>query len=185
MWSSSLFISLGYLQCKHPNAGNLLTGDGNEQTAKIESNGLQLNMERKSLTLLILKVKWLIYLYLSVLILKQLVLKRNLFIWLGYLKSKHPNAGILLTDDGNELNTSRLCREANLKQIVNMPTTKGGTSLNIIFTNMHEFYQRPNSLPPSWWQLPSYAFTKIRFKIISARIVFDLENCLIKLKTNK
>jgi len=71
----------------------------------------------------------------------------SLFISLGYLQCKHPNAGNLLTGDGNEQNTSRLCREANLKQIVNMPTKKGGTSLDIIFTNMHEFYQRPNSLP--------------------------------------
>jgi len=40
---------------------------------------------------------------------------------LNYLQSKHPNAGILLTGDGNELNTRHLCREANLKQILNIP----------------------------------------------------------------
>jgi len=41
-------------------------------------NFLQLNMESKSILLLILKVNWLIYLYQSILTLQQLILTRNL-----------------------------------------------------------------------------------------------------------
>ena len=43
---------------------------------------------------------------------------------LDYLQSKHPNAGILLIGDENELNTCHLCWETNLKQLINIPTPK-------------------------------------------------------------
>jgi hypothetical protein len=36
-----------------------------------------------------------------------------------------------------------------VKQIVEIPTTRGNTSLNVILTNMHNFYSPPSALPPS------------------------------------
>ena len=62
--------------------------------------------------------------------------------------SKFPNAGILLLGDANELKLEYLCRGLHLKQVVNIPTTKGGSSLDVICTNLHKFYSQPEALPP-------------------------------------
>jgi len=62
--------------------------------------------------------------------------------------SKFPNVGILLLGDTNELKLEYLCRGPHLKQVVYIPTTKGGSSLDVICTNLHKFYSQPEALPP-------------------------------------
>ena len=62
--------------------------------------------------------------------------------------SKFPNAGILLLGDVIELKLEYLCRGLHLKQVVNIPITKGGSSLDVICTNLHKFYFEPEALPP-------------------------------------
>ena len=37
---------------------------------------------------------------------------------------------------------------ASVKQIVKTPTTRGNTSLDVILTNMYNFYSRPSTLSP-------------------------------------
>ena len=60
--------------------------------------------------------------------------------------SRFPNAGILLLGDANELKLEYLCKGLSLKQVINIPTTKGCSSLDVICTNLHK--SQPEALPP-------------------------------------
>ena len=57
---------------------------------------------------------------------------------IDFVMTKYPNLGIFIAGDANE--PSRMCKDQKLKQIVDFPTTKGGTSLDVISTNLKTFY---------------------------------------------
>ena len=61
--------------------------------------------------------------------------------------AKYPHAGILLVGDFNRCSFSHLCQRFNLKQIVNQPT-RGNATLDLIITNLKDFYNSPHILPP-------------------------------------
>ena len=63
------------------------------------------------------------------------------------MESKYPNCGILVTDDFNRLDISGLLRHFRLKQIVKVHTRKDAT-LDLILTNMHEYYSPPQPFAP-------------------------------------
>ena len=84
---------------------------------------------------------------------------------LDYVTTKYPNVGICLTGDKNDLKLDFFLKNNKLKQLVSFPTTKGGTSLDVICSNLSEYYQNPQELPPlggryhfmlHWNPLPSY-----------------------------
>ena len=60
---------------------------------------------------------------------------------------KHPGAGIILLGDFNKLPDALIKRNYNLKQIVKNPT-HGDSYLDLIYTNMHQFYREPEHLSP-------------------------------------
>ncbi len=66
---------------------------------------------------------------------------------LSSIESWFPNCGILILGDFNKLNITRLQSSYNLKQIVKFPT-RGNNTLDLILTNMKDFYDSPISLPP-------------------------------------
>ena len=65
---------------------------------------------------------------------------------LSSIESRYPNCGILLLGDFNKLNIARLKSSFNLKQIVNFPT-RGKNTLDLILTNLHDFYEVPEKRP--------------------------------------
>ena len=71
------------------------------------------------------------------------------YLWncLSSIESKYSNCGILLLGDFNNLDVSRLKSNFKLKQIVNFPTRAQNT-LDLILTNLHEFYDTPVKKPP-------------------------------------
>ena len=63
--------------------------------------------------------------------------------------SKYPNAGLFfLVGDANDLKMDSFCSSLKVKQIVKIPMTRGNTSLDVILTNMYNFYSPPSALPP-------------------------------------
>ena len=66
---------------------------------------------------------------------------------LSSIESKYPNCGIILLGDFNKLNVARLKSNFNLKQIVNFPT-RGPNTLDLILTNLQDFYDVPEKRPP-------------------------------------
>jgi hypothetical protein len=56
--------------------------------------------------------------------------------------------GVVMLGDANELDSKSLARSLNLKTLVDFPTTKGNTSLDVILTNLSEYYQNPSKLAP-------------------------------------
>ncbi len=93
--------------------------------------------------------------------------ERTNFISLEILETKYPNCGILLTGDFNKLPTQQLTRHFHLKQIVDF-TTRGSSKLDLILTNLADFYDKPYSIyiPPSGLSdhLTILAFPNIRTK---------------------
>ena len=65
-----------------------------------------------------------------------------------YVLSKCPNAGIFLLGDAIEIKLASTCNSFSLKQIVKVPTTKGNSTLDLICTNMSNFYRPVTILPP-------------------------------------
>ena len=63
------------------------------------------------------------------------------------IQLKYPYAGIFLLGDKNDLSLDSTCRNFNLKQMVDFPTTKGGTQLDVIYTNIKQYYKKPTLLP--------------------------------------
>jgi exonuclease III len=57
------------------------------------------------------------------------------------------NCGIIILGDFNKLNLSRLKNSFKLCQIVKFPT-RGSSSLDLIPTNMKQFYDEPTKRPP-------------------------------------
>ena len=66
---------------------------------------------------------------------------------LSSIESRFSNCGLLLVGDFNRLNTKRLQNSFNLKQIVTFPT-RGKRTLDLVLTNLKEYYQEPIQRPP-------------------------------------
>ena len=58
---------------------------------------------------------------------------------LSLLESLFPGCGIIIAGDFNHFDTKDLCRDFQLKQLVDKPT-RGAKILDLILTNMHTFY---------------------------------------------
>ena len=65
-----------------------------------------------------------------------------------YVQRTHPYFGVVMLGDANELDSKSLARSLNLKTLVDFPTTKGNTSLDVILSNLSEYYQNPSKLAP-------------------------------------
>ena len=66
---------------------------------------------------------------------------------LSTIESCFPNCGILIAGDFNGLQITRLRNNFQLKQIVQFPT-RGRNTLDLILTNISEYYQDPIERPP-------------------------------------
>jgi len=96
---------------------------------------------------------------------KKKVVAEKLDLCVDFISSKYPNVGICVTGDKNDLRIESFLRSQGLKQIVKFPTAKGNTKLDVICTNLSEYYNEPQDLPPlcgsyhymiNWAPLPSY-----------------------------
>ena len=94
---------------------------------------------------------------------------------LEIIESKYPNCGILLTGDFNKLPTQQLTRHFHLKQIVDFPT-RGSSKLELILTNLADFYDKPYGIPPFGLSdhLTILAFPNIRTKGTQSKKVINL-----------
>ena len=66
---------------------------------------------------------------------------------LSEIESTIPNAAIILAGDFNRLDTAQIPIQFHLKQLVKFPT-RGERTLDLILTNLNEFYQAPTKDPP-------------------------------------
>jgi hypothetical protein len=66
---------------------------------------------------------------------------------LSYIESRYSNCGVVIAGDFNRLETTRLQNCFKLKQIVNF-LTRGVATLDLILTNINEFYESPIKHPP-------------------------------------
>ena len=66
---------------------------------------------------------------------------------LSSIEAQSPNSGILLLGDFNKLKVTKLKSSFKLKQIITFPT-RGSNTLDLILTNLHEFYNSPVQRPP-------------------------------------
>jgi hypothetical protein len=63
------------------------------------------------------------------------------------IEARFTNCGIIILGDFNKLNLSRLKNSFKLCQIVKFPT-HGSSSLDLVLTNMKQFYDEPTKRPP-------------------------------------
>ena len=66
---------------------------------------------------------------------------------LDHARNKFPDCGIVLLGDFNNLNISDLLTSHDLSQILSEPT-RGSTILDLVITNMQQFYKKPLILAP-------------------------------------
>ena len=66
---------------------------------------------------------------------------------LSSIETRHSNCGIILLGDFNSINIAKLKSSFQLKQIVNFPT-RGQNTLDLILTNLQDYYDTPVSRPP-------------------------------------
>ena len=71
----------------------------------------------------------------------------HLFQTLALTEARYSNCGLLVTGDFNCLNIDGLLNHLQLKQIVKVPTRKKGR-LDLILTNMHEYYSPSQAYSP-------------------------------------
>ena len=74
-------------------------------------------------------------------------IRDHLFDSLTKAESTYPNCGIIIAGDFNRLDLKRLKKHFRLTQLVKCPTRKDAI-LDLIFTNMSEYYAEPQSFPP-------------------------------------
>ena len=74
-------------------------------------------------------------------------MKCYLFSSLQKIESDQPNCGIVLAGDCNRLNIANTCRHYGLKQVVKFQTRQE-TTLDLVLTNISEFYSEPGRFPP-------------------------------------
>ncbi|CAB3987629.1 Hypothetical predicted protein [Paramuricea clavata] len=61
---------------------------------------------------------------------------------------RYPDAGAIIMGDFNRMNVKSIERKLHLKQVVNFPT-RNDVTLDLILTNISEFYTAPQQLPPA------------------------------------
>ncbi|KXJ23350.1 hypothetical protein AC249_AIPGENE5190 [Exaiptasia diaphana] len=61
--------------------------------------------------------------------------------------AKHPDAGLIIMGDFNRMCTKSISRKLGIKQIVKFPT-RGDATLDLILTNIQDYYKEPVQLPP-------------------------------------
>lgn len=66
---------------------------------------------------------------------------------LSSIESQYSNCGIIILGDFNQLNIAGLKRSYGLQQIVQFPT-RGNNRLDLVLTNLKQFYQEPIKRPP-------------------------------------
>ena len=66
---------------------------------------------------------------------------------LDHARNKFPDYGIVLLGDFNNLNISDLLTSHDLSQILSEPT-RGSAILDLVITNMQQFYKKPLILAP-------------------------------------
>ena len=62
-------------------------------------------------------------------------------------ESIYPNCALIIAGDFNRLDVTRLKRHFHLKQIVKASTLKDAI-LDLVLTNLHDYYDKPQTLPP-------------------------------------
>ena len=89
---------------------------------------------------------------------------------LEILETKYPNCGLILAGDFNQLPVQSFARQFQLKQIVNFPT-RGTNTLDLILTNLSDYYNNPFSTPSFGLSdhLTVFTFPKTRVKDKSQR----------------
>ena len=80
---------------------------------------------------------------------KQSKLKDHIIGTLHMLTSKYEDLGIIIGGDKNKMNISEiLMSDSSLQQIVTKPTNSCGQTLDIIITNLKQYYNCPQHLSP-------------------------------------
>ena len=74
-------------------------------------------------------------------------MREHLFRSLSLAESKFPNCALIVAGDFNRLDIKSLKKHFRLKQIVKKPTRKDAI-LDLILTNLHDFYDDPRHFPP-------------------------------------
>ena len=74
-------------------------------------------------------------------------IRHHLFQSLTSVEARYPNCGLLIAGDFNRLDIKDLLNHFRLKQIVKVPTRKDAT-LDLVLTNMHEYYSSPQTYAP-------------------------------------
>ena len=74
-------------------------------------------------------------------------MRKYLIRCLLYIESHYCNCGVVITGDFNRLETTHLQNSFKLKPIVNFPT-QGVATLDLILTNINDFYDSPIKHPP-------------------------------------
>ena len=74
-------------------------------------------------------------------------IREHLFNSLARAESIYPNCALIIAGDFNRLDVTRLKRHFHLKQIVKAPTPKDAI-LDLVLTNLHDHYVKPQTLPP-------------------------------------
>ena len=75
------------------------------------------------------------------------LMRDHLFKSLSLAESKFPNCALIVAGDFNRLDVKSIQRHFRLKQIVKKPTRKNAI-LDLVLTNLHKFYDTPQSFPP-------------------------------------
>lgn len=75
------------------------------------------------------------------------LLREHLFSSLSRAESRYPNCALIIGGDFNRLDVASIKRHFRLKQIVKKPTRKDAT-LDLMLTNLHEYYDDPCTFPP-------------------------------------
>ena len=70
----------------------------------------------------------------------------HLFQSLAFAEASYSNCGLLVTGDFNRLNINGFLNHFRPKEIVNVPTRNKAT-LDLVLTNMHDYYSPPQSYP--------------------------------------
>ena len=108
----------------------------------------------------------------------------HLTVTLQGLLSKYPRSAVLISGDRNSIMISDLLTiDASLKQLVRKPTRKNKI-LDIILTNIPEFYSEPDIIPAIQPDIvgkgvPSDHHVLINSKLLAPKDLLTLDMCLI------
>ncbi len=95
---------------------------------------------------------------------------------LEYTEVKYPSCGLIIAGDFNKLPIQHICRQFQLKQIVNSPT-RGSSKLDLILTNLAAFYD----ISEGSKGITHYLGDKNRFDVSSKGLCSKRRICVIPL----